>query len=99
MLDLAEKDLKAAIINMLNDLNGTMIKEIKEMMTVIKQRMSMQRQKLFLKKNLIEFLAWKSLISEMKSSQEKLKNRLIWQNDESVNLMIDHWRLSEKKKH
>ena len=36
MLDLAEKELKAAIINMLNDLNGTIIKEIKEMMTVIK---------------------------------------------------------------
>ena len=52
-----------------------------------------------MKKTLIEFLAWKSLISEMKSSQEKLKNRLIWQNDESVNLMIDHWRLSEKKNH
>lgn len=36
MMDSAEKDLKSAIINMLNDLNGTIIKELKEMMIVIK---------------------------------------------------------------
>ena len=89
-LDLLDKEFQSAILDMAKELKETMSKELKEIMRISYQ---MENTSEDTKRNQIEILELKSIITEMKIQYRGSIADLSRQKQESANLKIGQLRL------